>query len=178
MKISQIYRQLLNENSIQPNISLIKTNDYLVLLDTVSNNIIGVVTYEKIEDGLFHVPAIAAEKGYGFLLYQIVMSIVSPSYIITDRDSSTTYAAVKTLKRMYDDMNIEHVTLDKNDVNYVFFKQESEEYNILINTKFRIKILFDYSQMENLGLEYSKNINLDDLNEKAFEFFSRKLNEI
>jgi hypothetical protein len=81
------------------------------------------------------------------MLYNIVMSIVSPSYIITDRDSSTTQAAVNVLKKMTQDPNIEFEHLDKSDANYFFFKNESDEYNLLVNTKFRIKNQMDISKL-------------------------------
>lgn len=172
--MKELVRRLLKENLNTINIGLYETQDYLVLYDVKLNTIIGVVTYEKVSEGLYHVPAIAAEKGFGYVLYQIVMSIVSPSYIITDRDSSTTYAAIKTLKRLYDDPNIEHMTLKSDDVNYLNFKQENEEYNLLVNTKFKIKNKLFFSNMVSLGK--NNKINLEKLNKDAFKFFSKKLN--
>ena len=166
----------LNENVNHDDIGLIRTEDYLVLLDMKTKNIIGIVGYDEVDADLYHVPVIAAERGYGYLLYAIVMSLVKPSYIITDRDSSTSYAATVVLKKMYNDANIEHVTLDVNDKNYVKFYKNTEEEQIVKNTKFRIKNPVDVAKLKHNGDKLKDSIDLDDLNEKAFQFFSRKLN--
>jgi hypothetical protein len=167
-----------NLNVNTPNLGLLQTSDYLILIDTTSKKIIGVIAYEKVGQDLYHVPAIASEKGYGFMLYNIVMSLVSPNYIITDRDSSTTQAAVNVLRRMTQDPNIEFKHLDKSDKNYFFFKNESDEYNLLVNTKFRIKTPIDISKLIQNGKTFREKVNIDDdnLSTKAFNFFSKKLN--
>lgn len=172
-----LIRKLLRENlAVKDNLGLIKTNDYLVLIDVVTKNIIGIVDYEEVDANLYHIPVIAAERGYGYLLYEIVMSLIKPSFVITDRDSSTSYAATVVLKKMYNDPNIEHISLDLNDKNYVKFFEDTEEEQIIKNTKFRIKNPINLSQLKANGDNIKDNIDLNDLNEKAFEFFSKKLN--
>lgn len=176
--MKSLIKKLLKENIENINLGLLQTSDYLVLIDTEKRKIIGVIAYEKVAQNLYHVPAIASEKGYGFLLYNIVMSLISPNYIITDRDSSTTQAAVNVLKKMTQNPNIEFEHLDKSDTNYFFFKNESDEYNLLVNTKFKIKKPMDLSKLINNGKEFRKIIKIDDddLSTKAFKFFSKKLN--
>lgn len=176
--MKSLIKKLLREGIEGVDLALLQTSDYLILVDTTTKKIIGVVAYEKVGSNLYHVPAIASEKGYGFMLYNIVMSIVSPNYIITDRDSSTTQAAVNVLKKMAQNSNIEYEHLDKSDSDYLFFKQESDEYNLLVNTKFRIKNPMNLSQLLENGKLFRQNIKIDDdtLSTKAFKFFSKKLN--
>jgi len=176
--MKSLIKKLLREGIENNSLGLLQTSDYLILVDTTIKKIIGVVAYEKVGNALYHVPAIASEKGYGFILYNIVMSIVSPNYIITDRDSSTTNAAVRVLKRMTEDPSIEFIHLDPSDVNYLSFKRESDEYNLLVNTKFRIKSPIDISQLIENGKVFRDKVKIDNdaLSTKAFKFFSKKLN--
>lgn len=171
-------KKLLRESLDFKALALIKTSDYLILMDVNTKAIMGIIAYEKVANGLFHIPAIASEKGYGFILFNIVMSIVSPNYIITDRDSSTTQAAVNVLKRMTQDPNIEHIALDREDPSYFPFNNESDEYNLLVNTKFRIKTPMNLTKLFKNGEAIRNQIKLsdDELTDKAFEFFSKKLN--
>jgi hypothetical protein len=176
--MKSLIKKLLREGVGGTNLGLLQTSDYLILVDTETKKIIGVVAYEKVGQDLYHVPAIASEKGYGLMLYNIVMSMVSPSYIITDRDSSTTQAAVNVLKKMTQDPNIEYEHLDKSDNDYLFFKRESDEYNLLVNTKFRVKNPMDISKLIQAGKLFRETVKIDDdeLSSKAFKFFSKKLN--
>jgi hypothetical protein len=174
--MKSLIKKLLRENITNGGLALIKTKDYLVLFDLNNENIIGVVTYEKVDDGLFHVPAIASERGYGYFLYGIVMSLVYPNYIITDRDSSTSEAATSVLRKMYQDPNIERITLGVSDKNYVTFYKNTDEEQFIKNTKFRIKKPINLTHLKNNGDSIKDSINLYDLNEKAFQFFSDKLN--
>ena len=176
--MKSLIKKLLREGIEGTNLGLLQTSDYLILVDTETKKIIGVVAYEKVGQDLYHVPAIASEKGYGLMLYNIVMSMVSPNYIITDRDSSTTQAAVNVLKKMTQDPNIEFEHLDKSDTNYFFFKNESDEYNLLVNTKFKTKNPMDISKLKQNGESFRETVDIDDddLSTKAFKFFSKKLN--
>jgi hypothetical protein len=173
--MKSLIKKLLRENITNGGLALIKTKDYLVLFDLSNEKIIGVVTYEKVGDGLFHVPAIASERGYGYLLYGIVMTLVYPNYIITDRDSSTSEAATSVLRKMYQDPNIEHQSLGEDDENYVIFYKNDKENQMIKNTKFRIKNKLNLNQFESNANKVQGSIDLDELNEKAFQFFSDKL---
>jgi hypothetical protein len=176
--MQSLIKKLLRESLDFKTLGLVKTNDYLILMDMNTEAIMGIIAYEKVANGLFHIPAIASEKGYGFMLFNIVMSIVSPDYIITDRDSSTTQAAVNVLNRMTQDPNIEHIVLDSEDPNYFPFKKESDEYNRLVNTKFKIKNPMNLTTLFNNGKAIRQKIEMgdDELTDMAFDFFSKKLN--
>ena len=176
--MKSLVKKLLRESLDFKTLGLIKTNDYLILMDMNTETIMGIIAYQKVANGLFHIPAIASEKGYGFILFNIVMAMVSPNYIITDRDSSTTQAAVNVLKRMTQDPNIEHIALDREDPNYFPFNNESDEYNLLVNTKFRLKNPMDLTKLFKNGMAIRNQIKFsdDELTDKAFDFFSNKLN--
>lgn len=163
----------INENINIGHLGLIQTSDYIILMN--QENIIAVATYEKIDEGLYHLPAMASEKGYGFLLFNIILSLINPNYLIADRDSSTSQMAIKMLNRAYTDKNIEHFTLSPDDKNYFKFDREDEIYNTLVNTKFKIKTPINLTELRKNGLALSKKLDMDEMNEKAFQFFSSKL---
>lgn len=162
-----------NVNDNVKNLGIIHTSDYILLLD--NTRILAVATYEKIDAGLYHLPAMASEKGYGFFLFNIILSIITPNFLIADRDSSTSQMALKMLNRAYNDTNIEHVTLPPDDKNYFNFEREDDNYNTLVNTKFKIKTPINLTVLQKNGELISSQLNMDEMNEKAFEFFSSKL---
>lgn len=81
------------------------------------------------------------------------------------------------LQRAYNDPNIEHVTLNPDDKNYMKYDRESSEYNAIVNTKFRIKKPMNVTKMLAGGktIMTKKKIPMDVWNNKAFDYFSNKL---
>ncbi len=159
------------------NLAIFITDSYIIIFDKATLNFYGVATYEKIENGLYHIPAMGAEKGYGFYLFNIILTLINPDYLIADRDSSTSALAVKMLNRIYQDPNIEHITLKPTDKNYFHYPNESSEYNAIVNTKFRIKKPLNVSKMlaDGKAIMAKQKIRTDKLNDKAFDYFSNKL---
>jgi hypothetical protein len=175
--MKKIIRQLLRENLAVNDMAILVTDSYIILTDKTGTNFYAVATYEKIENGLYHIPAMGAEKGYGFYLFNIILTLISPEYLIADRDSSTSALAAKMLQRAYQDPNIEHVTLNPDDKNYMKYDRESPEYNAIVNTKFRIKKPMNVAKMlaDGKTIMTKKKIPMDVWNDKAFDYFSNKL---
>lgn len=176
MLIKQLLREGITEG-ITEGMAVFITDSYIILFEKATLNFLAVATYEKIENNLYHIPAMGAEKGYGFLLFNIILSLINPSYLIADRDSSTSALAVKLLQRAYNDKNIEHVILKFDDKNYFKYDNESPEYNAIVNTKFKIKKPVNVNSIVNDGKQIMADRKLSDkvLNDKAFKFFSDKL---
>ena len=56
-------------------------------IDVMFNNVIGHISFSKIEKDLYKIDFSAAEKGYGPLLYDMAMSTIYPNWLAADRNS-------------------------------------------------------------------------------------------
>jgi len=178
--LEALIKELLFEsipfNSLPDNFGLIVNDDYLTLYDFKSDKIYGVVSLNE-ENDFWYVGAIASEKGYGYELTKMAMSHVHPKSLMTDRDSSTTDAFMGILKKMRDE-GLSDGVLDKNNEWYFLFKNKSDAYNELLNTKFKFNDKQLYQKLVNNANKIidNKPYLLDDINDRAFDFFSKKLN--
>lgn len=178
--LEKIIKKLLFEStqfsSLPNNFGLIINNDYLTLYDFKDDKIYGVVSLHEEKD-FWYIGAIASEKGYGYELTKMAMSYVYPKPLMTDRDSSTTDAFMMILKKLRDEKLSDGV-LDKSDQWYLLFKNKSDAYNELLNTKFKFNNQTVFRKLVDNANKIIENkpYLLDDINDRAFEFFSNKLN--
>ena len=186
-------KTILREELEQQNLILLETNNYMVLYDGSFrdldiNGIVGVIVVEKVENGLYHIPVIPSEKGFGHIMYKIAMSKVYPSYITSDRFSNTSDQALKTLLRLKSDSNIETDVMSPENKNYVLYPKKSDEFHILRNTIYKIKTPINLNQYNpnKIIKEPNEDSILDSfilghknygsiIDKLAFRFFQKKL---
>lgn len=178
--IENVIRELLNESTSFSNLSnefcLIDSGDYLVLFNYKEDKIYGVVSLIE-EDDFWYVGAIASEKGYGYNLTKMAMTKIYPKALMTDRDSSTTDGFMNILAKLRKE-GLSDGVLDPRSDFYVRFKNKDEDYNALLNTMFKFNDSNTYNKLIKIGdlLISKKPYILDDMNDRAFKFFSEKLN--
>jgi hypothetical protein len=173
---------------------LFNAGDYLVLYDYKTDRIYAVIGInkssakaspvnnpDKIEDvDFYYFGAVAAEKGYGPLIYEMAMSEVYPLGLVTDRDSGTSDKAYNVLKRMYE-RGLAKYQIIPGDDSYMT-SDRGEEYDTIINAIYYYGNKNDYNKLIAIGNEFlSQKENpksfLKSLNERASHFFFARLDE-
>lgn len=168
-----------NINTLTPTTGLFVTPDYLILYDYEIDKIYGMIGYSKLDKDVYESGAIAGDKGFGPLLYELLMTKVYPMGLITDRYSTTSDSALKVLRGMYDrKLNIK--ILSKDDENYNGDDSRNEFDNVILNTVFKFEDIKTYNELLNRSERYlldvsDKNKFLDNLVRIAFKLFKNKL---
>ena len=106
----------------------------MILFDLKENKIVGTISaikYPKMKN--FAISTVAAEKGFGSLMYEIMMTYVSPLGIMPARDGDIREGAYNVYKRFFDlRPDIKKQSLD-------FWKE-----TFYTNNKFESKKYLDY----------------------------------
>jgi hypothetical protein len=168
-----------NINTVTSTTGLFVTPDYLILYDYETDNLYGMIGYSKLDKDTYESGAIAGDKGFGPLLYELLMTKVYPMGLITDRYSTTSDSALNVLRGMYDrGLNVK--TFSKDDDNYNGDKTRNEKDNIILNTVFKFEDVNTYNELLNRSETYlldvkDKNKFLNNLVNRAFKLFKNKL---
>ena len=104
---------LINANKIPENAST---------KEDVLNAVEGYAWISPTRDRKYYFPKqIAANKGYGLIMYELVMQYVFPKYLVSDRDWNVTSASQRMYDYFYQELNpaVEVVKLSKEDPEYV-----------------------------------------------------------
>lgn len=202
MKLFEIYKDLVgdlnevakNSNDLTETTGLFDAPDYLILYDYQIDKIYAVIGLNKSSAKVksinnsdetkivdfYYFGAVAAEKGYGPLIYEMAMSKSNPLGLATDRDSGTSDMAYNVLKKMYERGFAKYEILSDDD-NYMD-SDRGDEYNKIINSIYYYNNQNEYNKLISIGnsfLDKKENPRsfLKSLNERASHFFFARLNE-
>lgn len=121
------------------NIGLVPTQEYLVLydFDKDEDEILGIISLSEMDGtDIQCIHTVAAEKGYGPLMYEMAMSYVPSHKIIADRHASTSPAALNVYRKMYErGLGVE--TIEPGDRLYREYPNAYPEDNEILNTVFQ-----------------------------------------
>lgn len=151
----------------------IPTDNYLVLYDPKFNQIYGIISLwksTKSDMKYFSVGAVAAESGFGPLMYELGMTHVSPNGITPDRDSSVTPSAEKVYIQMFNRPDIKKLPIKAGDADYA--SQYHEEY---LQHAYFFNDKTTYSKLKAIGDGFSAKINMEKLLNKAENYFDKKI---
>ena len=182
--MKKLIKQLLRENlldeakisydEIPKTVILLNHGNRLTLYDTYFidreeklNGVLGTMTTYK-ENELIAVETVAAEKGYGPVIYELAMEMITPKALVSDRDGDTREGATKILRGFKGNMNpnITAIPIKQNDINYndcseIDCNGKEPDFIEIYNTKFIAK----------------NNTNYNILIKKGEEFFTKKNRE-
>jgi hypothetical protein len=182
LNIKKILRERLEEISeAAKNIShlpetaglFIPTENYLVLYDAKFNEIYGIISLwksTKSDMKYYSVGAVAAESGFGPLMYELGMSHVFPNGITPDRDSSLTPSAEKIYIQMANRGDIKKEPIKAGDADYA--SQYHEDY---LQQAYFFNDKTTYNKLKAIGDTFAPKINMEKLLNKAENYFDKKL---
>jgi GNAT superfamily N-acetyltransferase len=133
------------------------------------------------ENDFYYIGAVAAQKGYGPLMYELGMTKASPKGLSADRDSSTTTAAINVFKGM-EKRGVNKRVIPSDSDEFIKYFDKSPEDNIILNTIYFYEDKPTYNKLSQVANNYlstveDKSTVLNDLSEKAYSLFSSSLNE-
>ena len=125
------------------------------------------------------IAVVAAEKGYGPLMFELAMTHAPNHRIISDRDSTTSDAALNIFRGM-DKRGLGKRTLDSSDKNYVKYNDKNDEDNRILNTIYSFDDEPTYQKLVKNAKEYLISVKdkekfIKNLSERGFRYFSDKL---
>lgn len=93
-----------------------------ILYSKYENKIYGVITTSDINSSfkLQEVGRVAAEKGYGPMMYEIAMAYINPGYLMPSRDGDIRSGAWNVWKNFYERKDVIKKTLDPKDELFSF----------------------------------------------------------
>lgn len=106
--------------------------------------------------------AIAAEHGYGYKMFEAALDFIYPDWFIPTRNKAITQDAIKSMKRLLENSNIETEKIDVDDKSYM---QISNEYEDWFNRRYRLK--------NKLNINFNK-VNYNFIKRTGIKLFSKK----
>ncbi len=167
-------------NDLSSTTGLFDTGEYLALYDYQNNILYGMIAIYP-ENDFYYIGAVAAQKGYGPLMYELGMTKASPKGLSADRDSSTTTSAINVFKGM-EKRGVKKRVIPSDSDEFIKYFDKSPEDNIILNTIYFYEDKSTYNKLSQVANNYlstveDKSTVLDDLSEKAYSLFSSSLNE-
>lgn len=171
-----------------------------ILYSKSEDKLYGVITIEDLnKDGnIRSVGRVAAEKGYGPMMYEIAMAYINPSFLMPSRDGGIRTGAWEVWKKFYDRKDVNKKTLDIQDELFSFViatgdnhedfespEEKQEMFNELpdydkktvtvFNTMYQYKnpmiLKLIYKADEQLN---NKEVDMNDLGTLAVRYFEHK----
>lgn len=153
-------------NDLAPTVALfIPKKDYLILYDYKADQVYGMISFDKESDmKYYYVGAVAAEKGFGPLMYELAMTYIYPNGLTADRYHSTSDAAIKIHNFMYNRNDVKHIYLNSNNnpnksLDSAYFYQNKSTFDTL---KKRGDLVLNH-------------LDLEDIYQKSAIYFGDKL---
>jgi hypothetical protein len=201
MKNLKSYNQFIFEamktvKDLNPNIGLFIHEDSLTLYDPETDRSYGYIGLSNKGD-YYTFPAVAAEKGFGPLVYELALMYVKSknSSLMVSRDGDIRGEAFEVWKKFYyrddvdkktlpfesDDFNFALITGDETfdsdvqkQVEYEFHVNDGYEEDIKIyNTKMSMEPSEDFFMLQ----KKHDNINLENASRRGHDFFSYRYSE-
>ena len=121
--------------AIEPNfenIALFKYHNSFTLYNTIEKKVYGYIGINKSEGDNYYVGGVAAEYGYGHIMYELAMSYVYPKGLMPTRDGDIRSGAVNVWERFLKRKDVEKKRLTKKDADFswIFYEDygSSKEY--------------------------------------------------
>jgi hypothetical protein len=171
-----------------------------ILYSKSEDKLYGVITIEDLnKDGnIRSVGRVAAEKGYGPMMYEIAMAYINPSFLMPSRDGDIRNAAWEVWKKFYQRNDVNKKTLDIQDELFSFVivtgdshedfespEEKQELYDglstreqhdtIVFNTMYQyrnpmiLKLIYKADEQLN-----NKEVDMNDLGTLAVRYFENK----
>jgi len=152
----------------------------MILFDLKENKIVGQISsikYSEMKN--YAISTVAAEKGFGSLMYEIMMTYVSPLGIMPARDGDIREGAYNVYKRFFDMRpDIKKYPLKESDIDFSdeildMFSEEDEEFHILQTVYY---YSFGKDKLKNMIIN-AKKIEPDkdkEIFNQASDFFTSK----
>ena len=129
---------VMNEGTITffqigPNIGMVVTKHtteqvWLDLFDFATKKCVGVITLRKISERAWGITTVAADNGYGPIMYELAMMYIHPHGVCTDRLSDTKDAAMNVCKKFVNDrIDVKKIQIKEDDIEYMTKNSENEE---------------------------------------------------
>lgn len=173
---------------------------FFILYSKSEDKIYGTITTSDINGSLKlqTVGRIAAEKGYGPLMYEIAMAYINPGYLMPSRDGDIRSEAWNVWKKFYERKDIGKKTLAISDELFSFVIVTGDSHEDFESTEEKQELFDDMSKYDQqtvtifntmyqyrnpiiLKLIYkadeqinNKEITLNDLKNKAVQYFQNK----
>jgi hypothetical protein len=168
----------INGNDLPSNVGLVNDISTLILFDFNTNKIIGIINAYDLTSDLYYIGSVAAEKGYGPLMYELAMTFVPSHNIISDRESVTD-SALNIYKGMVK-RGLLVKTLKPDDEFYHYFDDMTPEDNLILNSIFHYEDKSTFDKLMANGNRYldkmkNKDEFVEELGLDSFDFFSDKL---
>jgi hypothetical protein len=204
----KIDEELLNEAAVTLNdipndtgIYVEKTNLFLkaTIYNPSEKKVYGMIVVSDINSATKNLGRIAAERGYGPLMCEIIMTYIYPSYLMPTRMGDIRPEALSIFEKFYQRSDIDKITLKPSDEEFettllthlkpiddpkekeLFFNSVSEENKkklLIFNTKYRYKLpnLGKLKEMIGFAKESIKNgqTTMKEVSLGVLNYFSEK----
>lgn len=173
---------------------------FFILYSKSEDKIYGTITTSDIDGSLKlqTVGRVAAEKGYGPLIYEIAMAYINPGYLMPSRDGDIRGEAWNVWEKFYERKDVIKKTLDIKDELFSFVivtgdshedfesvEEKQEMFDELSNFEKKgvmvFNTMYQYRNPIILKLIYradeqinNKEVTLNDLKNKAVQYFQNK----
>lgn len=169
-----------------PSIGLIdgssRTQVQLDLYDFSANRVLGTIGASHVADNIFHVTGVAAEKGYGPLMYEFAMMSIFDNGLTPTRNADIRGSAWEIWKQFYNRGDVGKFPIPENSRAYSdefdpgYYEGEAEGEEIIGNTAFTISPSNEFKNLIERTpiLMKIKKADKDEIRRKGGDYFSYK----
>jgi hypothetical protein len=152
----------------------------LDLYDFSANRVLGTIGASHVADNIFHVTGVAAEKGYGPLMYEFAMMSIYDNGLTPTRSADIRGSAWEIWKQFYNRSDVDKFPISENSRAYSeefdpgYYENEGEE--IIGNTAFVLAPSSEFKGLleRTLVLMKIKRMDKDEIRRKGGDYFSYK----
>ena len=169
-----------------PNIGLIdsssRTQLQLDLYDFYANRVLGTIGASHVADNIFHVTGVAAEKGYGPLMYEFAMMSIYDNVLTPTRSADIRGNAWEVWKKFYNRNDVNKFPIPENSRAYSdefdpgYYEDEAEGEEVIGNTAFTMPPSDEFKGLIERTpiLMKIKKANKEDIRSRGGDYFSYK----
>lgn len=204
MKYLKTFNEARKEmNSLNTDVGLFIFEDSLTLYNPKIDKVIAYIGLSQDSDGTYYFPSVAAEKGYGPMIYELAMMFVGENGLMVSRDGDIRGEALDVWIKFYnsDRKDIIKTTLELTDEDFNFaiihgednthenehdklaefeaHVEESYEETILAyNTIMYMYKTETYNRLISIANDWlNKGVSLEEVIDKGHDFFSYRYGE-
>lgn len=150
----------------------------LDLYDFSKNRVLGTIEVRHVVDNLFHVTGVAAEKGYGPLVYEAAMMTIYDNGLLPTRSGDIRGNAWEIWKKFYqrDDVGKFEIPETSRAYSDEFYEEDWEEDYVIGNTAFTMEPTREYNALIERTpiLMRQKKRSQDDIRQSGGDYFGYK----
>jgi hypothetical protein len=123
MNLQQTIRRILKEIRVDPStvdseLGLFIKNNNFTLYNPNEDKVYGHIGITKLSSGNYYVSGVAAEYGYGPLMYELVMTYIHPKGLLPTRDGDVRGGAINIWNRFLKRKDVKKKSLTKKDSDF------------------------------------------------------------